>query len=89
MYVLEGYFSQQVIKVNCYMYTINWSAAIASNFSCFFTSKIAKIGQDKCSHCAMTLDYCFRLLSTALSHGMITQCVHPFRVIGSTEITLL
>ena len=49
----------------------------SSNFSCFFTSKIATITQDKCFHCAMALDYCFKLLSTALSHRMIAQWVHP------------
>ena len=46
----------------------------------FFTSKIAKIAQDKCSHCAMALDNRFRLLSTALSHRVIAQWVHPFIV---------
>ena len=37
-----------------------WSKAIASNFSLFFLhKKIAKIAMDKCSHCAMGLDYSF------------------------------
>ena len=36
-----------------------WSQAISSNFSCLFRSKIAKIAKDKCSHCAIGLDYCF------------------------------
>ena len=35
------------------------SQAISSNFSCLFRSKIAKIAKDKCSHCAMDLDYSF------------------------------
>ena len=26
-------------------------------FQLFFTSKLAKIAKDKCSHCAMALDY--------------------------------
>ena len=31
---------------------------IASSFSwVFFTSKIQKVAKDKCSHCAMALDY--------------------------------
>ena len=42
-----------------------------------FRSKIAKITKDKCSHCAMDLDYCFRWLSTAPSHRIITLWVHP------------
>ena len=45
----------------------------------FFTAKIGKIAKNKCSHCAMTLDCCFQLLSTARLHRMITQWVHPFR----------
>ena len=35
----------------------SWSKAIASNFSCFFTSELAKIAKDKCSHFVMALDY--------------------------------
>ena len=31
--------------------------AITGNFSSFFTSKLARIAKDKCSHCVMTLDY--------------------------------
>ena len=58
----------------------NWSQAISSNFSCLFRSKIAKIAKDKCSHCAMDLYYCFRWLSTAPSHKIITLWVHPFRL---------
>ena len=46
----------------------------------FFTSKIAKIAQDKCSHCAMALDYCFQLLSTTRLHRMVAQWVHPLRL---------
>ena len=42
-----------------------------------FRSKIAKIAEDKCFHCAMDLDYCFRWLSTAPSHRNIALCVHP------------
>ena len=38
-----------------------------SNFSCPFRSKIAKVAKDKCSHCAMDLDYCFRWLLTAIA----------------------
>ena len=57
-----------------------WSQAISSNFSCLFRSKIAKIAKEKCSHCAMVLDYCFRWLSTAPSHRIITLWVHPFRL---------
>ena len=37
-----------------------WSQAISSNSRCLFRSKIAKIAKDKCSRCAMDLDYCFR-----------------------------
>ena len=57
-----------------------WSQAISNNFSCLFRSKIAKIAKDKCSHCAMDLDYCFRWLSPAPSHRIIVLWVHPFRV---------
>ena len=38
-------------------YVRNWSQAIESNFSCFFSSKIVKITKDKCFHCAMALNY--------------------------------
>ena len=31
----------------------------------FLDQKISKIAKDKCSHCAMDLDYCFRWLSMA------------------------
>ena len=44
----------------------------------FFTSKVAKIAKDKCTHCAMGLDYSFRLISMAPSHRIIAQRVHPF-----------
>ena len=53
----------------------SWPKAIASNFSCFFTSKIAK---DKCSHCAMALYYQFCCLPTAPSNRIIALWVHPF-----------
>ena len=62
----------------------NWLQAISSNFSCLFTSQIAKIAKDKCSHCAMDLDYSFRWLSTAPSHRIIALWVHPF---SCTEAT--
>ena len=52
-----------------------WSQAISSNFNCIFRSKIAKLAKDKCSHCAMDLEYCFRLLSTVPSH-IITAFIH-------------
>ena len=35
----------------------------------FFTSKIAKIIQHRCSHCPMASDGALRWLSTVLSHG--------------------
>ena len=35
----------------------NWSQAISSDFSCLFRLKIAIIPKDKCSQCAMDLDY--------------------------------
>ena len=47
--------------------------------SVIFTSKIAKIAEDKSSHCLMASYYCLRLLSTALSHRMVAQWVHSFR----------
>ena len=53
--------------------------AISSNFSCLFRLKIEKIAKDKCSHCMMDLDYCFRWLSMAPSHRLIALWVHPFR----------
>ena len=56
----------------------NWSQTISSNFSCLFRLKIAIIAKDKCSHCAMDLDYCFRWLSPAPSHRIIALWVHPF-----------
>ena len=34
---------------------------------------------DKCSHCAMALDYSFWWLSTASSHRIIALWVHAFR----------
>ena len=49
--------------------------------SCLFRSKIAKIAKDKCTQCAMDLDYCFRGLSTAPSHRNITLWVHSFRLV--------
>ena len=55
----------------------NWLQAISSSFSCLFRSKTAKIAKDKCSHCAMDLEYCFRWLSMALSHRIIALWVHP------------
>ena len=51
---------------------------VESYFSCFFTSKLAKIAKDKCSHCAMALDYSFRWLSTAPSQRIIALWVHYF-----------
>ena len=33
--------------------------AIASNFSSFFCIESTKIANDKCSHCAMAIDYSF------------------------------
>ena len=38
----------------------NWSQAMERNFSRLFTSKIAKIAKDKCSHCVIALDYSLR-----------------------------
>ena len=55
----------------------NWSQAISSNFSCLLTSRIAKITKDKCFHCAMDLDYCFRLLSTVPWHRIIALLIRP------------
>ena len=52
--------------------------AIASNFSWVFCIENTKITMDKCSHCAMALDYSFRWLSTAPSHRMVALWVHPF-----------
>ena len=46
----------------------------------FFTSKIAKNATNKCSHCAMGLDYSFRWLSTAPLHRIIVQWVHPLNI---------
>ena len=43
----------------------------------FFTSKIAKIAKDKCTHSAMALDYSFQWVSTGLSHRIIALWVHP------------
>ena len=57
-----------------------WFQAISSNFSRLFRSKIAKIAKDKCSHCVIVLDYCFRWLSTAPSHRIIALWVHPLKV---------
>ena len=42
--------------------------------------------KDKCSHCAMDLDYCFRWLSTAPSHRIMALCEYPTLY---TENTLL
>ena len=53
--------------------------AIASNFLRFFCIENTKIAKDKCSHCAMALDYCFRWLLTAPSQRIIAQWVHPFK----------
>ena len=47
-----------------------WLQAISSNLSCLFRSKIAKIAKDKCSHCVMDLDYCFRWLLTVPSKAI-------------------
>ena len=56
-----------------------WSNSIASNFRfVFFTSKMAKIEKDKCSHCTMALDYSFHWLSTVLTHRTIALWVHLF-----------
>ena len=63
-----------------------WSKAIASNFSCFLTSKIAKIAKDKCSHCAMALDYYFRCLSTAPSNRIIALRAHSFSVFPKINV---
>ena len=46
----------------------------------FLNKTIAKIAKGKFSHCAVDLDYCFRLLSTAPSHRIIALRVHPFKV---------
>ena len=54
-----------------------WSQAISSNFSCLFRSKIAKIAKDKCFYRAMDFDYCFQLLSTTQSQGIVSLWVHP------------
>ena len=63
----------------------SWSKAIANNFSCFFTSKVVQIAKDKCTHCAMGLDYSFRSVSTAPSHRIIALWVHPLRVSNVTD----
>ena len=51
---------------------------IASNFSCVFFIENTKIAKDKCSDCAMALDYSFRRLSTAPLHIIITLWVYPY-----------
>ena len=56
-----------------------WSKAIASILSWLFTSILPKFAKDKCSHCAMALDYCFRCLSAAPSNRIIALWVHPLR----------
>ena len=42
----------------------------------FLDRKMAKITKDKCSRCAMDLDYCFRWLLTVPSHRIIALWVH-------------
>ena len=54
----------------------------------FFREKIAKIAKDKCPHCAMDLDYCFRWLSMAPSQGLIALWVHPLGL-GETTLYLM
>ena len=49
-----------------------------SHFSCFFTSKLAEIAKNNCSHCAMALDNKFICLSTAPSNRIIALWVHTF-----------
>ena len=58
------------------MHVIYRSKAFASNFSSFFTLKTGKIAQDKCSHCAMALDNCVRLLLNDRSVGTRLQFIH-------------
>ena len=59
--------------------------AIASNFSCFFCIENTKMATDKCSHCAIALDYSFWLLSTAPSHRIIPLWVHPYSLLYIIE----
>ena len=63
--------------------------AITSNFSCFFTPKIAKIAKDKCSHCAIGIDYSFRCLLTAPLHRIIALRVHPLTCLKESKSIFL
>ena len=40
-----------------------------------------RIAKDKCSHCVMGLDYCFRWVLTALLHRIIALWVHPLNLL--------
>ena len=44
----------------------------------FFTSKLAKIAKEKCSQCAMALDYQFQCLSTAPSNRIIAPYARKY-----------
>ena len=65
------------------MCDLSWKA-IASNFLLFFFIQNTKNAKDKCSHCAMVLDYSFRWLLTAPSHRTIALWVHPFTLVYET-----
>ena len=52
-----------------------WLQAISSIFNFLFRSKIAKIPKDKCSHCAVDLDYGLNT-KTLLYIFLETQITH-------------
>ena len=52
-----------------------------------FLIENSKNHKDRCSHCAMDLDYCFRCLSTVPSHRIIALLVHPVRTSNLSIIT--
>ena len=54
-------------------------------FQLFFKIEISKNRKDKCSHCAMALDYSFQLLSMPQSQGIIALWVHTFSLVSTTK----
>ena len=56
----------------------------------YFTSKIAKIEQDNCSHCGMSLDYCFNCYQRSdhieRSLSGYTPCVYPVITVGDLNL---